>query len=94
MVPTEDGMNLISVLPDIVKSPSLTVEWENALSEIALGKVSAGDFMKDIRAMVQKMVSENSKPLKGMEMAFGREGSVGRYRKKKYVKQRKRSYER
>ena len=94
MVPTEDGMNLISVLPDIVKSPSLTVEWENALSEIALGKVSAGDFMKDIRAMVQKMVSENSKPLKGMEMAFGRERSVGRYRKKKYVKQRKRSYER
>ena len=32
MIPTEDGMKLITVLPDMVKSAKLTAEWENALS--------------------------------------------------------------
>ena len=30
MIPTEDGMKLITVLPDVVKSPKLTADWENA----------------------------------------------------------------
>ena len=32
MLPTEDGMKLITVLPDVVKSSKLTADWENALS--------------------------------------------------------------
>ena len=32
MTPTEDGVRLITVLPDIVKSLKLTADWENALS--------------------------------------------------------------
>lgn len=31
MLPTEDGMKLITVLPDVVKSSKLTADWENAL---------------------------------------------------------------
>ena len=27
MIPTEDGMKLITVLPDVVKSPKLTADW-------------------------------------------------------------------
>ncbi|MEY8329519.1 DNA topoisomerase [Lachnospiraceae bacterium 48-33] len=30
MTPTEDGVMLITVLPDIVKSLKLTADWENA----------------------------------------------------------------
>ena len=30
MIPTEDGVKLITVLPDVVKSPKLTADWENA----------------------------------------------------------------
>ena len=29
MLPTEDGVKLITVLPDVVKSPKLTADWEN-----------------------------------------------------------------
>ncbi len=35
MTPTEDGVRLITVLPDIVKSLKLTADWENALSLMA-----------------------------------------------------------
>ena len=27
MIPTEDGVKLIIVLPDVVKSPKLTADW-------------------------------------------------------------------
>ena len=37
MIPTEDGMKLITVLPDVVKSPKLTADWENALTLVAKG---------------------------------------------------------
>ena len=38
MLPTEDGMKLITVLPDVVKSSKLTADWENALShEVEIG---------------------------------------------------------
>ena len=32
MIPTEDGMKLITILPDVVKSPKLTADWENELT--------------------------------------------------------------
>lgn len=40
MLPTEDGMKLITVLPDLVKSPKLTADWENALTLVAKGEYS------------------------------------------------------
>lgn len=71
MIPTEDGMNLLDVLPDIVKSPSLTADWENTLSEVSAGNASGKAFMQDIRNMVQRMVADNAKPLDGKEGMFG-----------------------
>ena len=37
MIPTEDGIKLITVLPDVVKSSKLTADWENALTLVAKG---------------------------------------------------------
>ena len=56
MIPTEDGMYLISVLPDVVKSPKLTAEWENALTLVAKGEMEREDFMADIEAMVSDLI--------------------------------------
>lgn len=56
MIPTEDGMKLITVLPDVVKSPKLTADWENELTQISKGEVSAGQFMAGIKAMVSDLV--------------------------------------
>jgi DNA topoisomerase-3 len=37
LVPTKDGINLAVILPDMLKSPLLTAEWETRLTEIAKG---------------------------------------------------------
>ena len=56
MIPTEDGMKLITVLPDVVKSPKLTADWENVLTLVAKGEMRREDFMADIEAMVSDLI--------------------------------------
>ena len=56
MLPTEDGMKLITVLPDAVKSPKLTADWENALTLVAKGEYSMQEFIGGIEEMVRELV--------------------------------------
>lgn len=56
IIPTEDGIKLITVLPDVVKSPKLTADWENALTLVSKGELSMEDFMADIENMVSELV--------------------------------------
>ena len=56
MIPTEDGMKLITVLPDVVKSPKLTADWENELTLVSKGEVASEQFMSDVKAMVTDLV--------------------------------------
>ena len=56
MIPTEDGMKLITILPDIVKSPKLTADWENELTLVSKGDVAAEQFMSEIETMVSDLV--------------------------------------
>ena len=56
MIPTEDGMKLITILPDVVKSPKLTADWENELTLVSKGEVAAEQFMSSIEAMVTDLV--------------------------------------
>lgn len=56
MIPTEDGMKLITILPDVVKSPKLTADWENELTLVSKGEVAADQFMSGIEAMVTDLV--------------------------------------
>jgi DNA topoisomerase-3 len=44
------------VLPDVVKSPKLTADWENELTLVAKGGVSADGFMDKITEMVKGLV--------------------------------------
>ena len=48
IIPTKDGMELIGVIPDYLKSAALTAEWENRLLGIERGEVSADDFIQGI----------------------------------------------
>ena len=57
MIPTDDGMKLITVLPDVVKSPQLTADWENELVLVSRGEESMDDFMSGIREMVSGLVN-------------------------------------
>ena len=56
LIPTEDGIKLITVLPDVVKSPKLTAEWENALTLVAKGEYPMQAFMDGIADLVSGLV--------------------------------------
>ena len=56
LIPTEDGVKLITVLPDVVKSPKLTADWENALTLVSKGEYSMREFMGGIEDMVRDLV--------------------------------------
>lgn len=58
---TESGKYLISVVPDKVKSVSLTCDWENDLVDVAKGQKSYTDFMSETEKYIEKCVEEFSK---------------------------------
>lgn len=58
IIPTREGMELAAVLPDAVKSPDLTAEWENSLALVAEGKMNAATFMDGIAEMVSGLVRD------------------------------------
>lgn len=62
MLPTVKGKNLIAVLPESVKSPLLTAEWENHLGRIQRGEMSAADFMIAISRFVDGIVKTHRTP--------------------------------
>ena len=62
LLPTADGENLIMILPQALKSPALTAQWENVLSLISKGETEPDDFMRGIEEMAQGLVSQHSAP--------------------------------
>lgn len=64
---TEKGINLISVVPDEVKSPKMTAVWETRLQAITRGEENSDNFMSEIDSYVGELVKkygsvdENSK---------------------------------
>lgn len=55
---TEKGVNLINVVPDEVKSPKLTADWEMQLQQIERGEYSADSFMDDITSFVKEICTK------------------------------------
>ena len=62
LIPTEKGRNLIAVLPDNIKSPILTAEWESMLKQVEHGELSATSFMDQIADMSRTLVKEHTTP--------------------------------
>ena len=60
LVPTKDGINLAVILPDMLKSPLLTAEWETRLTEIAKGSDDPQSFMQGIEDMTRELVKRYS----------------------------------
>ena len=54
LISTEKGRNLIAVLPDNIKSPILTAEWESMLKQVEHGELSATSFMDQIADMSRR----------------------------------------
>jgi len=77
LLPTEKGVNLIKVLPDSVKSPMLTAEWENHLKRIERGELSVDDFMIAINRFVADTVKTHNKVPDELKALFPSSNSQG-----------------
>ena len=62
LIPTEKGTNLILVLPDNIKSPVLTAEWESMLKQVERGELATGSFMGQIADMSRTLVKAHTAP--------------------------------
>ena len=60
LVPTNDGNVLITILPDEIKSPAMTAQWEMQLNQIARGEADAGGFLQGIIRMLKELISRYS----------------------------------
>lgn len=60
LLPTEKGTNLIRVLPEKIKSPVLTAEWESMLKQVEQGELSAAFFLEGIADMSRELVREHT----------------------------------
>ncbi|NLJ76724.1 MAG: DNA topoisomerase III [Peptococcaceae bacterium] len=56
LVPTSKGIQLISLVDPALKTPELTAQWEQKLSDIARGKGNKKKFMHDIRRNAAELV--------------------------------------
>lgn len=76
LYPTSNAITFMALLPEELKSPALTADWEKKLVEIAEGKGSGKQFNADVEAYVRKQVEhaklevgKGEKPL--FESVFG-----------------------
>ena len=58
LLPTDEGKLLISLVPDYLKSASMTAEWENRLLAMESGNDSQDQFMEDIIAQLMYTLQE------------------------------------
>ncbi len=57
LIPNEDGINLIAILPEMLISAKTTAEWENALLAIEQGHADRAEFLEGIQKMVQHLMT-------------------------------------
>jgi len=62
LLPTAKGENLIAVLPEIIKSPALTAEWEARLKQVERGELEAAAFMEGIASLARGLVETHTAP--------------------------------
>lgn len=58
LLPTADGMELIAVLPEYLKSAAMTAEWENRLLLIEKGQLESREFLCGIIELIGRMLAE------------------------------------
>ena len=55
---TSKAKQLLTLVPEDLRKPELTADWEMRLSKIADGKLKRAAFMKDIRAYSNELISQ------------------------------------
>lgn len=61
LFPTENGIKLIDIVPEKLKKPDLTGEWEQSLNKITSGEEKAQNFIVNIKKYVYDIINEGKK---------------------------------
>ena len=69
LIPTHAAYSLITVLPEQLRSPKLTAEWEQKLRMVEKGELAADGFISEIGEMMFELTA-NYKVVKGAEVLF------------------------
>lgn len=74
IIPTSKGKQLIELVPQDLKSPLLTAQWENELERISKGSQNPKAFMKRIRAYSKDLVED----VKGASSKYVHDNMTGK----------------
>jgi DNA topoisomerase-3 len=69
LIPTQKGISLITVLPEVIQSPQLTAEWEERLKHVERGELSPNEFMQGISEMTESL-TKTYEVIKGADILF------------------------
>lgn len=69
LLPTPKGINLIGILPETIKSPVFTAEWEAKLQQVEHGELSVSGFMDGIIKLTNGLI-KNASTLKPGQNPF------------------------
>ncbi|MDN5709023.1 MAG: DNA topoisomerase III, partial [Planococcus sp. (in: firmicutes)] len=71
---TSKGRQLLELVPEDLKSPKLTADWETQLTKIAKGQLKKEQFMKEMVAFSKKSVAE----IKSSDKKFKHDNITGK----------------
>lgn len=60
LVPSAKGISLVNTVPEEIKSPKLTAQWEEKLQAIEKGNMTSGEFMNGIAGFVCRLIQKYS----------------------------------
>lgn len=78
IVATDKGISLINVVPDEVKSPKLTADWENQLKQVERGEYSADSFITSIENFVKTICQKYGGIDNSVSFGSGTSQAVGK----------------
>ena len=58
LLPAEKGRVLVAAMPEQLKSPAMTAEWETKLTQIEKGQYAPENFMEEIESMMKNLVNQ------------------------------------
>lgn len=81
LFPTEKGVSLVTVVPEKLKSPMMTAEWEQKLLQMEQQSYDSACFMEEISAFVRELVdTAEVDPSISFAPSFQRKARKGRKR--------------
>ena len=81
LLPTETGVSLVTVVPEKLKSPMMTAEWEQKLLQMEQQSYDSACFMEEISAFVRELVdTAEVDPSISFAPSFHRKAKKGRKR--------------